>query len=47
MCVTLSVYQTNANTTLLQMEMGSKPCKDIVKRVRETVNGIKFIFKQD
>ena len=31
------VYQTNADTTLLQSEMGYKPCKDIVKGVRETV----------
>lgn len=27
------VYQTNADTTLLQSEMGYKPCKDIVKGV--------------
>lgn len=41
------VYQTNADTTLLQSEMGYKPCKDIVKGVRRLWNGIKFIFKQD
>lgn len=31
------VYQTNADTSLLQTEMGYKPCKDIVDGVRETV----------
>lgn len=31
------VYQTNADTTLLQVEIGYKPCKDIVEGVKETV----------
>ena len=39
------VYQTNADTTLLQSEMGYKPCKDIVKGVRETVEWYKVYFQ--
>lgn len=32
------VYQTNADTTLLQTELGYRPCKDIVTGVKETVD---------
>lgn len=35
------VYQTNADTTLLQTELGYKPCKDIVEGVKETVEWYK------
>ncbi len=40
------VYQTYADTTLLQTEMGYKPCMDIVEGVRRTVEWYKdFFFK--
>lgn len=39
------VYQTNADTTLLQMEMGYKPCKDIAEGVKETVEWYKQWIK--
>lgn len=35
------VYQTYADTTLLQNEMGYKPCKDIVEGVKRTVEWYK------
>lgn len=39
------VYQTNADTTLLQTEMGYKPCKDIIEGVKETVEWYKeYLF---
>ena len=39
------VYQTNADTTLLQTEMGYKPCKNIVEGVGETVEWYKKYMK--
>lgn len=40
------VYQMYADTTLLQTEMGYKPCMDIVEGVRRTVEWYKdFFFK--
>lgn len=38
------VYQTNADTTLLQTETGYKPCKDVVEGVKETVGWYKSYF---
>ena len=35
------VYQTNADTALLQTEIGYKPCKDIMEGVKETVEWYK------
>lgn len=35
------VYQTNADTAMLQAEIGYKPCKDIMKGVKETVEWYK------
>lgn len=39
------VYQTNADTTLLQTELGYKPCKNIVEGVKETVEWYKQWIK--
>lgn len=38
------VYQTYADTTLLQTEMGYKPCTDIVEGVKRTVKWYKDFF---
>lgn len=38
------VYQTYADTTLLQTEMGYKPCMDIVEGVRRTVEWYKEYY---
>lgn len=39
------VYQTNADITLLQTEMGYKPCKDMVEGVGKTVEWYKVYFQ--
>lgn len=40
------VYQTNADTSMLQVEIGYKPCKNIVEGVSETVEWYKkYTFK--
>ena len=40
------VYQTNADTTLLQMEMGYKPRTPIEEGVRKTVEWYKGFYKE-
>ena len=40
------VYQTNADTTLLQTEMGYKPCISIEKGVRNTVEWYKRVYRE-
>lgn len=39
------VYQTNADTTALQQELGFKPNKEIVEGVRETVNWYRSFYQ--
>lgn len=39
------VYQTNADTTLLQQEMGYKPCKDIEVGVQATVDWYRSFYQ--
>ena len=38
------VYQTNADTTSLQLELGFKPCKPIREGVRETVDWYRSFY---
>ena len=39
------VYQTNADTSALQRDMGYKPSKDIREGVRETVEWFREYYK--
>lgn len=39
------VYQTNADTTLLQQEVGYKPCKDIEGGVQDTVDWYRSFYQ--
>ena len=41
------VYQTNADTSALQRDMGYKPSKDIREGVRETVAWFKSYYHLD